>query len=148
MNDCERFWSKVEIRAPGECWPWQGTMRSDGYGRFWMQGRYQRAHRVAWELANGPIPDGLIVCHACDNPPCCNAEHLWVGTDADNIADRKRKGRNNSCRGEKHGRAVLTRKDVDEIRKVYPDLNLRELSQRYGVAQTTVWNVLHGVTWS
>jgi hypothetical protein len=86
----ERFWARVEKLSTG-CWEWSGfrNLARGGYG--YVEGR--RAHRVAWELANGPIPEGLHVCHRCDNPPCCNPSHLWLGTDLDNARDKIAKRR-------------------------------------------------------
>lgn len=91
-EDVERFWSKVTVREPGACWEWRGAKHPDGYGSFSLGGKMVAAHRVAYELANGPILGGLHVCHACDNRPCVNAGHLWLGTNADNKRDQKAKG--------------------------------------------------------
>lgn len=94
----KRFSSKVDRSGgPAACWPWKGAWRTEkGYGRILKdrrKGRALRAHRVAWELAHGPIPLGLCVCHACDNPPCCNPAHLFLGTMLDNNRDRDAKDR-------------------------------------------------------
>lgn len=90
----ERFWSKVDRRGPDECWPWKGSRNPDGYGSFSYQGRQARAHRMAWMLANGAVPEaGKLICHSCDNPPCCNPAHLWPGTPSDNMKDCYAKGR-------------------------------------------------------
>lgn len=90
----ERFLSLID-RSPGstDCWPWRGQLGGGGYGRVHWLGHSLRAHRKAYELLVGPIPSGLHVCHSCDNPPCCNPAHLWLGTDADNLADMRAKGR-------------------------------------------------------
>lgn len=93
LSMAERFWTKVDRRGPDECWPWQGS--TDGrYGEFWADGRKTKAHRVAWELANGrPFPEGLHACHTCDNPPCVNPEHIFPATHQENLQDAERKGR-------------------------------------------------------
>src|SRR4051812_35617659 len=94
----DRFWRKVDKRGPDECWIWKGHKSSRGYGRISLHhhglGNYQ-AHRLSWELANAkPLPGHLRACHSCDNPLCVNPAHLWPGTDADNVRDRDKKGRN------------------------------------------------------
>lgn len=95
----ERFWEHVDRRGPDECWPWLGKGNGDGYGRIGIgsradkSGRDIAAHRFAWELEYGPIPAGMNVCHRCDNPPCTNPWHLFLGTQTDNLADMVSKGR-------------------------------------------------------
>lgn len=91
----ERFWPRVEKRDADECWEWKGSRLQKGYGTMpcWPFKRPALAHRVSWEIHNGNIPDGLIVCHRCDNPPCVNPAHLFLGSHQDNLRDMVKKGR-------------------------------------------------------
>jgi hypothetical protein len=90
----QRFWSKVDRRSDSECWPWLGYRNPKGYGRFTAAGRGVPAARIAWCLASGTdFPAGLLACHRCDNPPCCNPAHIWPGTHAENQRDMALKGR-------------------------------------------------------
>lgn len=92
-----RFWAKVAVAGPDECWEWTASKTQHGYGQIMVTAsprKITRAHRAAWVLTCGPVPDGMVVCHRCDNPGCCNPAHLFVGTQLDNIADMVAKGRN------------------------------------------------------
>jgi hypothetical protein len=86
-----RFWARVD--KSGECWLWTGPRDKDGYGKANVRRRALRAHRVSWTMANGAIPEGLIVCHRCDTPACVRPDHLWLGTQLDNVRDMTAKGR-------------------------------------------------------
>lgn len=112
--DLERFWSKVN-KGEG-CWLWVGKLNHSSYGRFWMEGREMMAHRYSFEITYSQIPDFLSVLHSCDNPPCCNPDHLFLGTIADNNFDMRSKDRH--ARGERHGHAKLSQEEVLEIRRL------------------------------
>lgn len=103
QQDVDRLWSKIERRGPGECWPWLKGFYRQGYGRFSLHSRDYGAHRVMYAVAAGRDPGPLDVLHRCDNPPCCNPEHLFEGTHGDNMQDMNRKGRRQCAKGEKHG---------------------------------------------
>jgi len=145
----ERFWSKVDRRSDDECWPWKAS-GVDGYGVIGSGGRngiMLRASRVSWEFANGPIPNGLCVCHRCDNPPCVNPAHLFLGTLGDNNADTRSKGKHGYRRhvGTVNGRAILNEAQVLEIRdSIEP---ARVFAAKYGVCEGTIWAIRQGRNW-
>jgi hypothetical protein len=134
--------------GPG-CWLWTARRDSFGYGRINVSGKSVGAHRVSWELANGrPIPEGMSVCHTCDNPSCVNPAHLFLGTQADNTADMDRKGRRRwrqppRKQGSSHGRAKLTETDVYWIRyAVALGVTKTALARAYGIHITTVYDAV------
>lgn len=114
----ERFWPKVRQGDADACWPWLAGVTSQGYGRIYVQdlGGPALAHRVAWGLANGVDPGDRLICHTCDNPPCCNPKHLYAGTSADNNGDTVARGRARRAYGERSGKAKLSAEQLDEIR--------------------------------
>jgi len=139
----ERIWEKVK-KTEG-CWLWQGMKNQDGYGLICSKGHNGKpwlVHRVIWELTNGSIPDGMQVLHHCDMPACVRPEHLFLGTQADNIADMLRKGRQNL--GTK-----LCLVEVKAIRERYTDggMTFTGLSREYGVCRETIAKVIYGKTW-
>ncbi len=167
VNVADRFWSKVDKNGPtvrmelGPCWRWTAGLGHRGYGVFSLGGRPVGAHRVAWELARGQVPDGLWVLHRCDSPGCVNPGHLWLGTHADNDADRDAKGRTarglrsgrhtkpeSVCRGEKHGRAKLSDDDVRAIRtRRERGDELRDIALDFGVSDVSVSLIARRRTW-
>jgi hypothetical protein len=141
-----RFWSKVAVAGKDECWMWTACVRrkDEGYGAFFMNGRHQPASKVAWILSIGEVPQGLEVCHACDNPRCCNPSHLFLGTHADNNADKVSKKRH--AYGERVGTAKLTEAQAAEIKRLKPTgrtpLGYRaEIAKRFGVSRETITDV-------
>lgn len=157
----ERFWEKVDrTTTPDGCWIWTGCRHRPGYGRIGLDGgrKVAQAHRVAYELQVGPIPPGLHVCHTCDNPPCVRGDHLFVGTNADNVADKVRKGRafnwlvlnhpERVSRGTAHYNHKLTPEKVILLRRLLAQgLSQRVAGEIVGVAQTTVAAMVVGRTW-
>jgi len=139
-EELERFWDKVDVGKPDECWEWRASKRW-GYGQHYMHECMWQAHRVAWILTFGAIPEGLLVCHHCDNPGCCNPYHLFLGTQADNLRDAARKGRLFK---------KLTEGDVEKIRKllVEGDLQSYEIANLFDVHECVISHIKHGRTWS
>lgn len=146
----KRFWEKVKIGSSSECWEWIAGKDFDGYGQFRLDRTTRSAHRIAWELIYGGIPEGLCVLHHCDNPACVNPKHLFLGTQIDNIRDRDKKGRVAHNYGEKNGRgtAKLTKKDVFEIRKLLQrGLTQKEIAEMFGVVHQTISKIAIGIRW-
>jgi HNH endonuclease len=151
-RDIERFWNKVDIRDPDECWDWKGGFSRKGYGRFTVKTRKIGAHIVAYELTYGPIID-LCVCHSCDRPMCCNPNHLWPGTHGDNLRDAYQKGRRlplarlSSQAGVDNPRAILTEKNVRQILQYLPTRTNIEIGEMFGVHHSTISCIRRGKTW-
>jgi len=146
-----RFWEKVAFlgAGPDDCWVWRGVRNAEGYGKIGeggVHGRTLQAHRVSYELANGPIAKGMFVCHHCDNPSCVNPAHLFLGTQADNTQDMMNKGR--SARGDGIGISKLISQQVYEIRAML-DRGISQLliAGKYGVSQTAITRINTGKTW-
>lgn len=157
MNFTERFWAKVDKSGgEGACWPWLGAISDTGYGKFRSDGgrvgsRALRAPRVAWELVNGPIPDGLWTLHSCDNRQCVNPAHLRLGNRSDNMRDMWERGRQGTTRavpGEKNGMAKLTAAAVVEIRaRRRQGEALAAIARDHGVHLGSIHAVVTGKTW-
>lgn len=141
----DRFWSKVRRAGPDECWEWIASLNQSGYGNFMLQRSNRMAHRLSYMESNGEIPAGMLVCHRCDNPKCVNPAHLFLGTHADNMADRDRKGRRTPLRGGAVATSKLTEQQVIEIRRSQE--SRRVLATRYGVDLSNISGIKRGKFW-
>ncbi len=143
------FWSRMNKAGPTTCWEWSGKRNREGYGQLEIAGKYVRAHRIAWEKANGPISPGMLVCHRCDNPPCCNPAHLFLGTNAENMGDMASKGRavSNPPRGVNQHSHKLTEDDVRAIRSSV-GISQKALGLKYGVSQPTINSIVRRKYWA
>lgn len=157
----KRFWAKVDKRRPNECWEWKAFRDKQGYGSVWdsERGRMAAAHRMAFELTYGSLPQkapgtmgavGTVVCHTCDNPPCVNPAHLFAGTQADNNADKVSKGRQPSNAGERNPKAKLTAVDIRAIRRGFTGSHGEKMAiaRKWSISSGHVSKILAGDVWS
>lgn len=153
-NTPEVLWSKVDKKGENDCWNWKGYKNNEGYGRTWINDHGYYAHRVIFNLAfpntitlNAPesTADSGFLLHTCDNPSCCNPKHLFVGTHADNMADKAAKGRSPDYTGDKGPRCKLSISQANEIRQKRKEgISARELSKQYGISLPSVKTLLAG----
>lgn len=152
-SDVARFWRRVDKRGPDECWVWQGTRGIHGYGQMSVNNRQVSTHRISkmLEVGHGLLAT-QIVCHHCDNPPCCNPAHLFVGTVLDNMRDAARKGRLiqlPALRGSENYKAKVTESQVLEIRaQSARGVSRRDLCLRFGIKLPTVGHIIARRTWT
>ena len=137
------------VQVGPECWEWVGSKDVKGYGVMKIAGVTYAAHRMAFERAHGPIPSGAYICHKCDNPPCVNPAHLYVGTHADNMRDKVSRGRCSSLPGESNPFAKLTAERVGQVRSLYATgrFTQRELARHFSIAQSHVGRIVRGEAW-
>lgn len=145
-----KFWANVQKTS--HCWEWTGTKSKTGYGVLYTphkttdSRRRIFAHRFVHELYHGPIPEGMLVCHHCDNPGCVNPDHLWLGSDQENTADRHRKGR--TVTGEKHTQAKVSEADVLLIRaKARTGRSYASLAREFSLSLQQVSRIVRRVNW-
>lgn len=150
-----RFWSRVNRGQPDACWPWGRLRNPQTYGRATMQfdngtpPRRLFAHRTAYELAVGPIPEGLCVCHHCDQPYCCNPAHLFLGTHQDNVDDMRAKGGVSKSFGTDNPASKLSETQAQVIRRHHErGVSVADLSALFEVKPATVRKIIRGETWT
>lgn len=142
----ERFWRHVDVKHFDECWEWDGALFSNGYGSIRIGSRRGLTHRIAYELKFGPIPNGLYVLHSCDNPKCCNPNHLFLGTQLDNMHDmhKKKRWKCSNRGGELNSNCKLSDVEVEEIKKLYVSgsYSYRDLSKIYHVTYGHIGKII------
>jgi hypothetical protein len=145
-----KFWNKIRLigALDDDCWEWSEQCHK-GYGYFRFEGQILYTHRLSYFLTFGPFLQHLRICHKCDNPPCCNPSHLFLGTDSDNFLDMHQKGRRVAARGEKAGCAKLTDAKVIEIRALYAKggISTREVGLKYGVSFEAIRRIVNRTAW-
>lgn len=149
------FWKHVAVGAPDDCWEWQSFRNCHGYGQCRHDKRQQVAHRWSWEIAHGPIPTGAFICHRCDNPPCVNPAHLFLGDALVNVRDMLSKGRDrfhfqeNRPKGDLNAHAKLTGATVRRLRAEYAEggVTQKELAVRYSISPALVNFIITGRAW-
>jgi hypothetical protein len=149
LEEC--FWPKVDKRGTDECWIWIGARETNGYGI--LANRSERgvvkAHRLSYELHFGKFDPQMEVCHHCDNPPCVNPSHLFLGTHLDNMRDRSVKQRTHRHMGSANGRSRLTHEAVQTVRAMYESgCSQAAIAKQFGVTQSQVSRVVRGVHWA
>ena len=131
-----RFWSKVDIRSQDECWLWIASLSHNGYGKFKLNGHMQKAHRIAYIFAYGPILPEFLICHSCDNPACCNPRHLFHGSTQENINDRELKQR------------TFSKLTNDEVLRILKDDRVHsKIAQEYNISRSRVGKIKSGKSW-
>jgi hypothetical protein len=148
----DRLLAKIVVDQASGCWNWTASTNLAGYGRIKANGTMRYAHRVSYELFCCDIPDGMAVCHRCDNPGCINPEHLFLGTQSDNITDMVSKGRHArgaiiAHLGIENAKAKLTEDDVVAIRGS-SGLTNTKLAELFGVSKVQIGNIRNGKSWS
>lgn len=152
INDYKaHFWSNVDIRPdPEACWEWKlsRNIRRGGYGTFYVSCKPMRAHRAAYQFTFGEIPSGLVVLHKCDNPPCCNPNHLSLGTLKDNSLDCIAKGRHKTLPGSRNHQARFTEADVIEMRRLFSNgISMAQIARQFDTNASRLHQIVYRKEW-
>lgn len=147
MDIKKRFMEFVSVNPDSECWEWDGVIRQ-GYGRFHLDGKMQTAHRVSWQIYNGLI-NGFLVLHKCDNKCCVNPEHLFLGTQRDNVHDMIKKQRHKTLKGSANPNAKLNEEKARQIRDYYADggTSYAKLAREFNVSPKLIELVVKNLMW-
>lgn len=150
LEDKKRIFNKLK-KQPNGCWEWQG-FKSNNYGKITIKGSCFRVHRLSWELHYGEIPESMNVLHKCDNPPCANPDHLWLGTAKDNVQDMYAKGREGirlPRRGEDHPSSKLSEKQILKIRELYIPYKIStyRLATIFKVSKSCIFRIVKKQSW-
>ena len=138
----------IEIDDKTKCWNWKSTKDKNKYGTKKYKGKYYKTHRLFYEICNGKIPKDMCVCHRCDNPSCCNPDHLFLGTQLENIQDMINKNRQRSAIGEINKSSKLTEIEVIEIRNLYAQgISSRQLGKKFNINKSTILHIIHRRSW-
>lgn len=143
----DRLLARTEIDRETGCWNWTGSRSNGRYGKFSVNNRTISTHRASYEAHRGPIPAGMLVCHRCDNPVCINPDHLFLGTDAENMADKMKKGRHRTPRGADVVTSRLTEADVIAIRSATGSKQ-SEIAREYGVDASLISLIRSNKRWA
>ena len=144
----EALWRRVDTsRGEDSCWEWQGSRHRQGYGTMGWKGKILKTHRVAYQISHGTLLSSDDVLHTCDNPPCCNPAHLFVGNHDTNMKDMKAKGRSGDHKGENNGRARISSADVCTIRNAKKEPQAA-LMRRFGLTQSAISSIQRRITWT
>lgn len=149
-HEKDKLWSKVDIKGSDDCWDWKAATNIKGYGRFYTDSKLVSAHRYAWSLINGPIPEGKLILHKCDNPPCCNPAHLYCGTPKDNMRD---KGTRHPVPSEVlgSGSTKLHEGEIWLIRKLWREgknfLSYSFIAKMFKVNPSTISHIVNSTSW-
>ena len=147
-----RFWEKVDVRTPDDCWQWKASLSNKRYGNIKVSGKMVKSHRLSYELEFGDIPNGLNVLHKCDNGLCVNPKHLFLGTHNDNMKDCAKKGRVPNKKGTHNGNSKLNHNNIQDIRsncvKGDRKYGLSSFARKYNVSAQTIWGIVHNNNWT